>query len=274
MDFTSNYVKSSSSESAAHKIIKKMLLSSLSKNNHFIRRIIAEKYIDNRRADILLEMTDGKEIAIEIQNSYLTVKELKKRCADYSINNVHVLWILYANGKCVGTPKVRIPQRNVKVSTTEHFLHRLYQGRVYYVALHRKEKNLTVTPPFALHQLSPRKRKYHGLFKQEYTYFYYRDTSIVSIPNWNFLYTTSNGFKIALFCDPPYFSYLRNSVIEFLRETQKHIRITDIQLYQKVFSSSRRLRRFVYDHFKINHVQHHLKAYLKKFDWAPFLFSQ
>ncbi|MHA1661415.1 MAG: competence protein CoiA family protein, partial [Promethearchaeota archaeon] len=151
-------LESSKSESFPHKAIKQLIYKFVSENNKKVVKSSLEKYFTNRRADVYFKLTTGQEIVVEIQSSYITVKELIKRTKDYVKKGIHVLWILYGKGQCVASPKSLEDKKNVKISPVENFLHKIYGGRVYYVDINFYGNKITITPPFVLH-FSPSNKK-------------------------------------------------------------------------------------------------------------------
>ncbi len=190
----------SKSESFAHKVIKKLLYKKILENNSNIIDSSLEKYFESRRADVYFKFNSGQEVAIEIQNSPITSKEITARTKDYNNRGIYVLWILYGYGRCVGSPKNPKHRKNLKISSAELRLHQLYRGRVYYVNIVYEKEKITATLPFGLHftnsdNIAP------ILFRKRFESFFVRNANYTYIPNWNLLCTSHNNYKIARFYD-------------------------------------------------------------------------
>ncbi|MBY9011949.1 MAG: hypothetical protein KGD70_06215, partial [Candidatus Lokiarchaeota archaeon] len=156
---------STPAESSSHKAIKLFLYKYIYENDKSVVTRSLEKYLGNRFADVYLQLKTGQEIAIEVQNSKISPKELLDRTKDYNKQGVYVLWILYGEGKCVASPKYPLDAKLVKISLAENTLHRIYGGRVYYVNLDIRNNKATLQTPFALHFSKPMKKKLRGVFK-------------------------------------------------------------------------------------------------------------
>ncbi|MFX0000088.1 MAG: competence protein CoiA family protein [Candidatus Hodarchaeota archaeon] len=156
--------KSDRSESFYHKAIKRLIFNYISENKKKIVEKSLEKYINNRRADVYFRLNSGEQIVVEVQNSKIQVKEIIERTKNYNSNGIYVLWILYGNGYCVASPKYPEDKKNVKISTVENFLHRMYGGRVYYVNFKFYENKTTISTPFALHFSFSLKKKNRKMF--------------------------------------------------------------------------------------------------------------
>ena len=197
-----NFVlEESSSESRIHKAMKYILLNEITKHNRIINEKTTEKYFGNRFADIYFEMKDRSEIVVEVQNSVISVNEIKNRMNDYNKNGVHVLWILNGDGKCCFSPKQPIDQTLAKMSPAEIFLHRIYGGRVYYVKLKETKKRISLLQVYGLHFSKTLEKKHRGMFKTQYGNFFIRDTHFIQIADLKLLLTDFSGYKIARFYD-------------------------------------------------------------------------
>ncbi len=208
----------SKSESFAHKVIKQLLYKKILENNSNIAEASLEKYFKSRRADVYFKLKSGQEVAIEIQNSPITSREITARTKDYNNRGIYVLWILYGDGRCVGSPKDPKHARNMKISPAEIRLHQLYRGRVYYVNIIYKEEKITATLPFGLHftnsdTIAP------NLFRKRFESFFIRNVNFTYIPNWNLLCTTYNNYKIARFYDRNAKSTLVENISSILMQT-------------------------------------------------------
>ncbi|MHA1985662.1 MAG: competence protein CoiA family protein [Promethearchaeota archaeon] len=206
----------SKSESFAHKVIKQLLFKKVLENNSNITEASLEKYFESRRADVYFKFNSGQEVVVEIQNSPITSKEITARTKDYNNRGIYVLWILYGEGRCVGSPKKPKHAKNKKISPAEIRLHQLYRGRVYYVNIKYKEDKITTTLPFGLHftnsdNIAP------ILFRKRFESFFVRNVNFTYIPNWNLLCTSYHNYKIARFYD----QNIRNVLIEDLRDFAK-----------------------------------------------------
>lgn len=197
-EYMQKNAKSCSNESEYHKKTKYMLAKVLlSQPTHRITKIILEKPIGDRRADIWIELSSKDQIAIEIQNSIMSVKELQQRTNHYTQNGVYVLWILNGKGPVVAEGKVPKTTQDVKLSTLERALHFIYGGRVYYV-----NKNGDQITLFGLHYTCSLKRKYRAKrFRTRYSFYYVMDQDPIEIPNYMLLCTDFNNVKIARFFD-------------------------------------------------------------------------
>lgn len=109
------------SESSRHKTLKQFLHKKAEEFNTGIVKIEEEKYIGKHRFDVGHEFKYGGRSVDEVQCSFIKLKELKRRTANYSKNGVYVRWILDSKGDCIGEPKEPIHKKNVKISFTEFF---------------------------------------------------------------------------------------------------------------------------------------------------------
>lgn len=211
-------IHNTKSESFYHKAIKRLFFKYISDNNKDIIEKSLEKYINNRRADVYFQFQSGEQIIIEIQNSKISVKEIITRTEHYSNIGIYLLWILYGNGTCVASPKFPEDKKNMKVSTVENFLHRMYGGRVYYVNIHFYEDKITLTPPFALHFSPPSSKKNQKLFRTKYENYYIKNGNVANIPSWNLLCVKYDGFKLARFYDKSIKRVLKEEILTFLKK--------------------------------------------------------
>lgn len=208
------------SESFYHKAIKQLIYKFVSEANKNIVESCTEKYLKNRRADVFFKFKNGYEVVVEIQHSKISVNEISERTKEYNQKGIHVLWILHGKGKCVASPKFPEHKKNVKISSTEKFLHTMYGGRVYYVNVNNKENNFTVTYPFALHfSFSDKKSK--KSFRKNFEYYYIRNSNCTPIPNWNILCTNFKGIKIARFYDKNIKALLEYKILNFVEDFTK-----------------------------------------------------
>ncbi|HDZ17087.1 MAG TPA: hypothetical protein ENH75_02290 [archaeon] len=219
-------IKSTKSESIYHKAIKQLIFKSATEKNNPIREKSLEKYFDNRRADVYFKLKSGDEIVAEVQNSKITVKEIRQRTEDYNKKNIFVLWILHGMGSCVASPKLPKDIKDTKISTTENFLHRIYFGRVYYINLDFTDSKTTFSAPFALHFSPSWKKKNRKMFHSHYDKYFIRNINYTKIPSWNLLTVNYNGFKLARFYDKNIKSILKKEIFKFvlneLTNSQEH----------------------------------------------------
>jgi competence CoiA-like predicted nuclease len=212
---------STPAESGIHKALKVLLCQNLCENNDAIIEKSLEKYFGNRFADIYLKLDNCKEIVIEVQNSKISVKELKNRTKDYNDKGIYVLWILHGKGACVVSPKSPKHERVIKVSPTESFLHKIYGGRVYYINLVHFKKNMSISVPFALHFSKLLNKKKRGMFRFRYHTFFYRSSNFMEIPSWKLLCTEFLGFKIARFYDKNIKILLKEEILSYIDQHSK-----------------------------------------------------
>jgi len=225
----------SKSESFAHKVIKQLLYKKILENNSNIIEASLEKYFKSRRADVYFKFNSGQEIVVEIQNSPITSKEITTRTKDYNTRGIYVLWIVYGEGKCVGSPKNPTHIKNLKISPAEIRLHQLYRGRVYYVNIKYGEEKITATLPFGLHftnsdSIAP------ILFRKGFISFFIRNVNFTYIPNWNILFTIYNNYKIARFYD--------QNINRILMETLKDFAIRYNVIRNESYRKAKKTRKF------------------------------
>ncbi|MBY8983616.1 MAG: hypothetical protein KGD65_00960 [Candidatus Lokiarchaeota archaeon] len=242
----------SKSESFAHKVIKQLLYKKILENNSNISDASLEKYFESRRADVYFKLKSGQEVVIEIQNSPITSKEITTRTKDYNNRGIYVLWILYGDGRCVGSPKNPKHVKNLKISPTEIRLHQLYRGRVYYVNIKYEKGKIIATLPFGLHftnsdNIAP------ILFRKRFESFFIRNVNYTYIPNWNLLCTSSNNYKIARFYDRNAKSTLVESLRSFIKRTNlsRNQKIINSKSTKKIFKVICRLYQDEYGKFFI-----------------------
>ena len=225
----------SKSESFAHKAIKQLLYKKILENNSDIIEASLEKYFKSRRADVYFKFNSGQELVVEIQNSPITSKEITVRTKDYNNRGIYVMWILYGDGRCVGSPKKPTHIKNLKISPAEIRLHQLYRGRVYYVNIKYGEERITATLPFGLHftksdSIAP------ILFRKGFESYFVRNVNFTYIPSWNILFTTYNNYKIARFYD----QNINRTLIETLRDFGIRYNVIKSKSYLK----SKKTRKF------------------------------
>ncbi|MHA1147818.1 MAG: competence protein CoiA family protein [Promethearchaeota archaeon] len=188
------------SETFYHKTMKEMIFRKIKVEGN-ARFAIKEKRINRCQPDVFIQLRNGKKVAVEVQHSPKTIKEIITKNYEYANNNIYVLWILHARGLCVEDPKLPVSKKNVKISSVEHFLHNIYGGRVYYIDFNEDRK--TMTPPYALyfHCRKKRNKKPH---KRGYRWYYIRDMYLTYIPSWNIVCNDFGKYKIARFYDRGY----------------------------------------------------------------------
>ena len=212
---------STPSESYSHKAIKLFLYKYFYENDRKIEKRSLEKYLGNRFADVYFKLKTGQEIAIEVQNSKISSKEIIDRFKDYNKQGIYVLWILYGEGNCVASAKHPKNSKLVKISLAENTLHRIYGGRVYYVNLNIHNSKASLQTPFALHFSKPTKKKLRGLFKTRYNSYFFRDSIYTQIPNWNLLCTEFSDYKIARFYDKNLKTILKEKIVTIYNKKKK-----------------------------------------------------
>lgn len=219
-------IKSTKSESIYHKAIKQLIFKSATEKNNPIIEKSLEKHFGNRRADVYFKLKSGEEIVVEVQNSKITVKEIRQRTEDYNKKNIFVLWILHGMGSCVASSKLPKDIKDTKISTIENFLHRMYFGRVYYINLNYSNNKTTSSAPFALHFSPSWKKKIRKMFHSHYDKYFIRNINYAKIPSWNLLTVNYNGFKLARFYDKNIKSILKKEIFKFVlnnfKNSQKH----------------------------------------------------
>ena len=215
-------LESTKSESFYHKSIKNLIFKYATERNNTIIEKSLEKYISNRRADVYFKLKSGDEIVVEVQNSKITIKEIKVRTEDYNKKGIYILWILHGRGSCVATSKLPENTQDSKISTTENYLHRMYLGRVYYVNLNINKHRPTISAPFALHFSPSSKKKNRKMFHSHYDKYFIRNINYIKIPSWNLLTVNYNGLKLARFYDKNIKSVLKNEIYRYVVSNSKH----------------------------------------------------
>lgn len=218
MKMDSHLYSSTPSESFTHKAIKRLIYKYISSNCSNIKESSLEKNFKTRRADVYFKLQTGERIAVEIQNSFITVKEIMDRTRDYNKKGINVLWILNGKGNTVGDLKYPQSQKKLRISPAEHLLHKIYGGRVYYVNLKHYLQKFVITPPYALH-FSPCNKIPTSIFQDEFDYFFIRNTNYVPIPNWD-LICVDYRYKVARFFDKNAVNILKEKVRLFLHKKE------------------------------------------------------
>ena len=213
-------LEGNSSESRDHKAMKYILLNEIAKHDLLIKEKTTEKYFGNRFADIYFRMRNGREIAVEVQNSAISVNEIKNRMNDYNKNGIHVLWILNEDGKCCFSPKQPINQTRAKMSPAEIFLHRIYGGRVYYIKLKENKQKISFFQVYGLHFSKTLNKKYRRMFKTQYGSFFIRDTHVIQITDLKLLPIDFSGYKIARFYDKSFRKQCELELTSYIQKLQ------------------------------------------------------
>jgi competence CoiA-like predicted nuclease len=212
---------STPSESYSHRAIKLFLYKYIYEHDRRIEKRSLEKFLGNRFADVYFKLRTGQEIAIEVQNSKISPKEIINRFNDYNKEGVYVLWILHGEGNCVASPKNPKNSKLVKISLAENTLHRIYGGRVYYVDLNIRNNKTSLQTPFALHFSKPIKKKLRSVFKTRYDSYFIRNSVFTQIPNWRILCTNFSGYKIARFYDKNLKTLLKEKIVNIYNKEKR-----------------------------------------------------
>ncbi|MFX0148357.1 MAG: competence protein CoiA family protein [Candidatus Hodarchaeota archaeon] len=198
-------------ESIEHSKIKKYLFDNIPLNNPI--KVIEQEYrISDQVADIYIELIDHKKIALEIQHSKITRKDLINRTKNYNQKNIYVLWILNGNGPYY----YRVPknEQGVIISSSERELHRMYQGRLYYMNMAKDE---IIAPIYSVHFASYYRKKI-----TPYGTIQYKRSSIKRTIAWSLLPSLSLkifknvGLQLARFSDQSLKDQCKNDLIHLL----------------------------------------------------------
>jgi hypothetical protein len=199
-----------SSESVDHLLIKKYFCDNIPLSNQ-IEHIDLEVKIGKRFADVYIELLGQKKIAIEIQHSKISTKEIITRTKEYNEREVSVIWILDGKG-----PYDRRPQNEdfVFISKSELQLHSMYKGRVYFLNASNEGIETNI---YAVH-FCP----YIEKLKSTSGIFYYKRSKIkkssiyCELPSFYLILFRNKGFKLAQFTDNSIKDTCISDVIEFL----------------------------------------------------------
>ncbi len=206
-------------ESYSHGILKEYIYQFIIKNNKNIISSTKEELLKNRRADLFFEKESGEKIVVEIQNSYISPKELKSRTTDYNQNGYYVLWILNGKGKCCASHKLPYDKKETKINSLEKVLHKIYGGRVYYININNNQNlfgnKISLTTPFALHFSLPDKKKRHKSFYENHRYYFIRNIYAAKIPNWKIYCENFNNLLLARFYDKNIVTILKERIAKF-----------------------------------------------------------
>jgi hypothetical protein len=186
-------------ETIEHKTMKAYWYMMFPKFNQISSKEI-ELRIGDQIADVYFELSDGKKVAIECQNSQISKRKLIERTKNYSHKDIYTLWIFNGKGTCVSYEKNPQNEEGVGVLGMEKRVHSLYGGRIYYMNVSGKK---IIDPPFALHFAPFFEHK-----KSDYNYLgynkYYKDkrSAILSrIPDYKIICIDVKGYKLARFTD-------------------------------------------------------------------------
>lgn len=209
-----NDLSKKESESFEHLRIKQFLLDNVPLDNE-IESIDVEQVVGNRIADIIVKLTNGKKIGIEIQRSKIMSEEIVQRTKDYSSMGYHVLWILDGL-KYDRTPTL---ENGIRVSGVEKLLHEMYEGRVYYASATKTGIQDTI---FSQHFTSYQERK---MVSPRFAYYRRSKTrkSLIpgTIPSYKLITFRRKGFKLARFTDESMKSKCVEEVSRFLNDSAK-----------------------------------------------------
>ena len=175
-------IKSTRAESLEHKLIKKYLLNEIHLHNGLVS-IKEESHLGDHIADLHIKLLNKNDVAVEVQSSYISPKEIMKRNQFYTKNGIYVIWFLYARGGIVESFRKPKNKRITTISPAEECLNRIYGNRVYYIDIERYPPNPRFKI-FSLHYSSSKKPTeiQNGRFRR----FFYRKAS----------YQKLNGLKL------------------------------------------------------------------------------
>jgi len=95
MNFDNIKSEQYSNEGIWHTIMKQFFYKYIPKFNNVIRIEKEPHEFKDHIPDVYLELQDGLKIAIECQNSHISLKELKKRTKFYTSLDIYTLWVLF-----------------------------------------------------------------------------------------------------------------------------------------------------------------------------------
>lgn len=206
-----NKTQESSSESIEHIRIKRFLYDNLPLHNQIV--FIKQEYrTADQIADLYIELINGIKIAIEIQHSKITKKDLIVRTKNYNQEGISVLWILNGNGPYY----YRIPknEQGVIVSSSEKVLHNLYQGRVYYMNM---AKDKVVAPIYSVHFSSYYRKKLSSYESIHYKKSTMKRSLVYSlISSLNLKVFSNSGLKLVRFSDQNIKKQCKNDVVHLM----------------------------------------------------------
>ncbi len=159
-----------------------------------------EYWFEDQVADVYFELQDGKKVAIECQNSPITVQNLIKRTKKYTSKDIYVLWIFNGLGSCISEKKYPTNLEKVRVLKEEKRAHNLYSGRIYYMNV---EKDIVDEGPYPLH-FSPyfeNKKLDHNIFGHDKYYRTFQSATVGEIFSYKILCIEYKGYNLARFMD-------------------------------------------------------------------------
>lgn len=181
--------KGDKSQSFEHMRMKLYFYENIPLSNRVVRIEEEHKFAD-QIIDVYVELVNNTKIAIEIQHSKISDALLIERTLNYTKKNIYVLWILNGNSFS------RYPQNQdgIRISKLELFLHKIYNGKVYYVnvdpeGLLTGVYALTFAPYFNIKDIVYKKK---AISKRS---IYYQQIKNLKIK------CTSNQYKLAMFED-------------------------------------------------------------------------
>ncbi len=201
------------SETIGHLLIKKFFYDNIPLANP-IKTIEQELKVGNQKADVYIELDNGKKIAIEIQHSKISKVELIRRTKEYNRKEIHVLWVLNGHGPYY--KKIPKNEDGVIISVSEKELHSMYRGRVYYI---NAGADGIETSVYALHFTPYFERKI-----SRYGIKYYKNSknklSTVSgeIASLQLKTFRNKGLKLAQFFDENLKTLCTSEVVQFLND--------------------------------------------------------
>jgi len=121
------------SQSFEHMRMKLFFYENIPLSNKIIR--IEEEYkMQDQIIDVYVELANGNKIAIELQHSKISDTKLLERTLNYNKQGIYVLWVLNGNS----FNRAPHDQDEIRVSKLESQLHKIYNGRVYYINMQSK----------------------------------------------------------------------------------------------------------------------------------------
>ncbi len=203
-------------ETIEHKIMKNYWYNTFPKFND-IRSRKLEYWFDDQVADVYFELRDGKRVAIECQNSPITVQNLMKRTKKYTSKGIYVLWVFNGLGSCVSEEKYPRNLDKVRVLKEEKRIHNLYGGRIYYMNV---KKDVVYEDPYSIH-FSPyfeHVELEHNIFGRDKYYKKIQNGVIGSIFSYKILCIEFGGYMLARFMDKNVSISCTEQLIMYLRE--------------------------------------------------------
>lgn len=121
-------------ESEAHTYAKTTIVEALARHPR-AAHVEVEVPVGGRRADILLTLTDGQRVAVEVQRSDIEAAEADARTKDYTAASIRAVWVVphraptFEHDRAVGGTHGHIAPTRAEV-----FFHALGRERVYFWA--------------------------------------------------------------------------------------------------------------------------------------------